>query len=214
LDRYERLFDLSEGRLWNILAVRYVLQENAQLSVPSTIIGTGSDPTGKLNLHQLTEAQPFARLMYRTWIVADDTAQFQALANPDIDLSHTVILPADPGVSLPSDPPVDAKTSVDHYAREAFTIETHSSTAAILDLAQVNYPGWQATIDGQPTPILRADLALSAVVVPAGDHVVSFQFQPTSVTIGAIVSLAAGIGLLLALVIIGRIRIIGRKRVQ
>jgi hypothetical protein len=191
LDRYERLLSLPEARLWNVLAVRYVMQEGMQLSVPSTIIGTGSDPTGKLNLHKLTDAQPFARLMYRTWIVADDAGQFQALANPDIDLNHTVVLSSDPAVKLPADMPTDSRATVTSYGPEAFAVQTHSTADAILDLAQVNYPGWQATIDDQPVSILRADLALSAVVVPAGDHVVSFRYQPVGLAVGAVVSLAA-----------------------
>ena len=205
LDRYEKLLTLPEGRLWNVLAVRYVLQPNTQLTVPSTIIATGSDPAGALNLHQLSNAQPFARLLFRTWIAATDADQFQALVNSDIDLSQTVILPADPVVTLPVTPPADAQVMVSTYGPEAFTIRTHSPTAAILDLAQVNYPGWQATIDDQPVSILRADLALSAVVMPAGDHVVRFRYQPASVTIGAIIS---GLSLL-ALIGLASSRLIG-----
>ncbi len=209
LDRYERLLALPEGRLWNVLAVRYVMQENTQLSVPSTIVGTGSDPTGKLNLHKLSDAQPFARLMYRIWIAADDTAEFQALANPDIDLSRTVILPANPAITLPGDPPTDSRATVTAYAPESFTIQTHSTTDAVLDLAQVNYPGWEATIDGQSASILRADLALTAIAVPAGDHVVWFRYQPSSVLVGAIVSIAA----VVLVVIAGLIGIItGRSK--
>ena len=30
------------------------------------------------------------------------------------------------------------------------------------------YPGWTATVDGKPTPILRADFAFQAVPVTAG----------------------------------------------
>ena len=51
-------------------------------------------------------------------------------------------------------------------------------------------------MDGQPAPILRAYGALSAVVVPEGEHTVTFRFQPVSVTAGAALSAAVWAGTL------------------
>ena len=46
-------------------------------------------------------------------------------------------------------------------------------------------PGWQATVDGEPATVLRANLALRAVAVPAGEHLVEMRYRPRSVLVGA-----------------------------
>jgi len=62
----------------------------------------------------------------------------------------------------------------------------------VLVASESAYPGWIATLDGEPTECFRADYVLRAVEVPAGTHTVRFQYRPTSVMIGL---LASGLGL-------------------
>jgi hypothetical protein len=57
-----------------------------------------------------------------------------------------------------------------------------------LVLADVNYPGWHVTVDGQPAPLYTAYALLRAVPLAAGSHTVRFAFQPLSVLLGAGVS--------------------------
>ena len=58
-------------------------------------------------------------------------------------------------------------------------------------------PGWQATVDGQETEVLRANLAFRAVAVPAGDHRIEMRYRPRSVLVGAGLSVGAVVLLLL-----------------
>ena len=46
-------------------------------------------------------------------------------------------------------------------------------------------PGWRATVDGVPAPILRANGFVPAVYLEPGEHVVEFMFRPRSLLIGA-----------------------------
>ncbi len=57
--------------------------------------------------------------------------------------------------------------------------------------------GWNAYIDGQAAPYLRANYVLRAMVIPAGAHKIEFKFEPQSYFIGEKVSLAGSILLLL-----------------
>ncbi len=64
-------------------------------------------------------------------------------------------------------------------------IETTTATPAFLVLSDVNYPGWQATIDGQMTPIVPTNYVQRGVPVPAGKHIIRFVFQPFSLRLGS-----------------------------
>ena len=66
--------------------------------------------------------------------------------------------------------------------------------------SEVYYPhGWKVTIDGEPVEMLRANYTLRALPVPAGEHVVKFQFDPTSIRVtDTIAYIALAIMVLLA----------------
>lgn len=57
-------------------------------------------------------------------------------------------------------------------------VQIEATGPGTLVLADSWYPGWTATVDGAPVPILRADLLFRAVDIPAGTHRVSFDFDP------------------------------------
>jgi hypothetical protein len=69
-----------------------------------------------------------------------------------------------------------------------------------LILADTAYPGWQVSIDGQPGAIEVANGAARAVRVPGGAHTIEFRYEPRSVSIGLMISLAA-----LSVIVIGLI---------
>jgi uncharacterized membrane protein YfhO len=65
----------------------------------------------------------------------------------------------------------------------------------LVILADTDYPGWRLTIDGQPAPIFRANRVMRGAAVPAGEHTLVYTYQPVSFRIGAIVSAAGWIAL-------------------
>lgn len=70
--------------------------------------------------------------------------------------------------------------------------------ASLLVLTRSWDPGWEARVDGEAVPVLRAQLALLAVVVPPGEHRIEIAYRPRSFRIGLGLS-AAGLLAVLAL---------------
>jgi len=70
-------------------------------------------------------------------------------------------------------------------------VDASTDAPGYLALTDTWYPGWEATVDGQTTPILRADLMFRAVRLPPGRHTVEFRYRPQSVRTGVGVSVAA-----------------------
>ncbi len=85
------------------------------------------------------------------------------------------------------------KAILTRYEPEEISIIVSADAPGYLVLFDTFYPGWEATVDGQPTPILRANLMFRAVSVMPGEHRVEFRYQPISLRIGARVSAAAWI---------------------
>jgi hypothetical protein len=63
-----------------------------------------------------------------------------------------------------------------------------SGGGGLLVFSEVYYPGWRATVDGQPMRLVRADYALRAVCVPAGGHRVTLVYDPPLLKIGLAVT--------------------------
>ena len=69
-------------------------------------------------------------------------------------------------------------------------VEVEADGPGLLVLADPDYPGWAATVDGAPAPIVRADYLFRGVPLPAGRHAVAFAFRPRSYLVGRAVSVA------------------------
>ena len=72
---------------------------------------------------------------------------------------------------------------------EDVRIRTRSDCAAYLVLADTLLPGWSATVDGDPVPILRADYVFRAVLLAAGEHDVRFTYRAPGLAPGIALTL-------------------------
>ncbi|MCR4995628.1 MAG: YfhO family protein [Bacteroidales bacterium] len=72
------------------------------------------------------------------------------------------------------------KLTLTAYEANALAFEAETDRERLAVFSDIYYPGWQCTIDGQKTDVLRADYVLRAVVIPAGKHKIDFRFDPQS----------------------------------
>jgi hypothetical protein len=160
--------------------------------------------SGSPRFNTLLQANPPSPYVYensqafsRAWLVhaaevfTDGNALLNRLVSPTFDASHLALLnaPLSAGQALTasSSSTSDSVQIVD-YQPESVFIVTNSLAPGLLMLSDQYFPGWEATVDGQPSAILQADDALRAVYVPAGQHSVHFSYQPLSFRLGAIAS--------------------------
>jgi len=94
------------------------------------------------------------------------------------------------------------------YTPERVEIQTRNTNRALLVLSDSAYPGWTATVDGQPSPIYTTNYLFRGIDLPPGEHTVLFQYQPMSWRRGLWLSATGGLFclLLLSVNILQRIR--------
>jgi uncharacterized membrane protein YfhO len=56
-------------------------------------------------------------------------------------------------------------------------------------------PNWQATLDGRPAPVIRANQIFRAVYSGAGLHEIHMVYRPRGLRLGVIISLLTFLGL-------------------
>ena len=84
------------------------------------------------------------------------------------------------------------------YEPNRLVYKTSSAKDGVVVFSEIYYPGWQATIDGQPVDIARADYVLRVMNIPAGEHTIEMWFDPQSIHVTESIAYAA-----LALLLIG-----------
>ena len=70
----------------------------------------------------------------------------------------------------------------------------NAATDGFLFFSEPSYRERKATIDGRSVPALRANLAFTAVAVPAGQHDVELRYRPSSFYLGSLISGATAAG--------------------
>jgi len=122
------------------------------------------------------------------------------LASPDFDALNTVILASTAG----SSPAVGARHGVPlpvagsspaghveivHRDPNSVTLRAQLARPAYVVLLDRYDPNWQATLDGRPAPVLRANQIFRAVYAGAGLHEIRFHYRQRGFHLGVIISL-------------------------
>ncbi|MGN1353362.1 MAG: YfhO family protein [Alloprevotella sp.] len=88
------------------------------------------------------------------------------------------------------------------YEANELHYDIRSDKGGLVVFSEIYYPGWTATIDGQPAELGRVNYVLRALKVPAGNHKVVMTFKPSSVNTTNTIAFVA-LGLIVALFVGG-----------
>ncbi|MBR1786530.1 MAG: YfhO family protein [Paludibacteraceae bacterium] len=177
LRRYQDLIDehLSKMNLevLNMLNTKYIIQR-----------GENGKPVVRLNPYAFGPAWFVDELHYAQTANEENeglnTLDLQSIAIADKCFEHIGKLP-------PQDRDTDATITLLSHTPKQLVYKTNSTTEQLAVFSEIYYPyGWKASIDGKPVEHFRADYTLRALNIPAGEHEITFLFDPDSLKKGNI----------------------------
>jgi hypothetical protein len=168
----------------DLFAVRYVLLAPGMRSPPwlKPVFRQGNETVA-----ENPTALPRAWVSYRWRTAANDgVALAQTLSSSTTELLRAPVIehaPADPGRAGTA--PV--RVTLDQNERVELEVTAQRPGYVVLDDAY--YPGWSATVDRHPAPVLTANDYFRAVRVGPGTHRITFSYRPAVAKIGAGITL-------------------------
>lgn len=133
---------------------------------------------------------PVSRALFVSEARAASSAEVLAATQaPGFDPAMTVWLD-DGAVAAPARMAQGSARIVTDRADEV-VVEVNSDGSGWLLLLDNWFPGWQATVDGKPAAVRRADYSFRAVEVPGGRSLVRFRYRPASFGLGVLLAALA-----------------------
>ena len=141
------------------------------------------------------------------WFV--DKLTYVDNANQEIDevgklnLRHEAVADAKFKEQLGQSVPQDDTSIVKmiQYKPNNLTYDVKSSKGGVIVFSEIYYPGWTATVDGQPAELGRVNYILRALNVKPGSHKVVLDFHPSSLKKTETVAYIGYVVLLLLLIV-------------
>lgn len=191
-------------RLLDLLGVKYILNKT---DIEDKNPNTGTFPEkdyllvwagGKWQIYQNKGALPRIYFVSKYMIEGNQDKAISLLMDSNFDLRDTVVLSENLKVQLQKDPTATIKLI--SYTPNEVDVVTNSRSQMLLVLSDNYYPGWEVVIDKSEGKILKTNVSLRSVVVPAGKHTVKFRYQPQSFYYGFIISAVTLISMVLYLI--------------
>jgi hypothetical protein len=183
---------LGQGQaVLRLLGARYVLLpvDDSQDSKRSGIEPM-LDPLPGTRLYHVPGTLPRVFLVGQTQ-VADDAATLRGILDPAVIAGRTAWLAPESGVpSLVGSVHSSAGScALDSYSNNRLQATCQVEGPALAVFVEQYDKGWQATVDGQAVPILRANLIMRAVALQPGEHRIAMEFRTPGLRVGALLTL-------------------------
>ncbi len=130
-----------------------------------------------------------------------DNANQEIDALGELDLRHEAVADAkfkeQLGEAVVQD--TASMVKITAYEPNRLNYDVNTGKGGVLVFSEIYYPGWEATVDGQPVELGRVDYLLRALHIQPGHHQVELSFFPKSVEVTESVAYVAIVFLLLLL---------------
>jgi len=167
------------------------------------VVRAGSS-LASVNAFRLSRPVPRAYLTTDWSVVASAEEAVRALSREDFDRQPATVITQNSAIEAPQPRQGALRTGlggwapamIRRYEERLVELEVSTSVESLLVLLDAQAPGWTATVTGAPAPVLTANVAFRAVLVPAGNHVVRFEYTPPSWQAGLAITTAGTAALL------------------
>ena len=188
LTHWQGLWNNNPGRhtrIYDMYNVRFVIvRDGTPLDDQYAL---AYDAPGPLAVYENPDPLPRAWLVPAARFLPNEEAVLAAIKQPSFEPLHTVLLaqphdspsiPATTDESIPSSS--SGLVSVLAYSPNEIMLAAHAERPGYLVLSEVWFPGWLATVNGESTPVWRANYTFRALPLPAGDLEVRLWYAPAS----------------------------------
>ena len=156
------------------------------------------------------QAQQNPEAFGNAWFVGNikwvENANEEILSLGETDLASTAVINTGFKDKLPAEFDFDPSAQIELIQHEPNKLVYKTSTAKdqLVVFSEMYYgQGWTSFVDDQEIPHFRANYVLRAMMVPAGEHSITFKFEPEVVKTGSKIALTSSI--ILGLLLLGGI---------
>jgi hypothetical protein len=144
------------------------------------------DKVGPLNVYLNPHALPRFFLPSRVRKSSGESETLRLLGAASFDPAAEAIVE---GIPADRDGLARSEVKVIAYTPNRIELNVNSDRPAFLATSEPMYPGWIATLNGAAEPLLMTNGAFRGMFLPAGQSNIVMQYRPTSLAIGAAISM-------------------------
>jgi len=175
---------LSPLRRWEYANVQYLLGTRQGLESRLQMLGARDQfaPWFAFKLNEEDHAvYAFTNTLPRvfavgTWIVETNADAVLAFMDTPSNNPHAVAVVNNAEITAANHEAFVAAVNITSYVPERIAATVQLSATGLVVLTTEPAPGWHATVDGVPQPIVRCNLLQQGIIVPAGAHEVVFTY--------------------------------------
>ncbi|MEX2275360.1 MAG: YfhO family protein [Actinomycetota bacterium] len=178
----------------HMLGVRYLIVAEGQSPSVSGRLVRSADG---YDLYEVVGWQPLVSVVADVDVVDGPARSLRAVLTDGFDPRTRAVVEQDPGFASTSfgADPAGFATVREHTPEDVRLVVSADHDALVV--VRTNWdPGWTATVDGRPVPVLRTDHFLMGIPVAAGEHDVRLTYSDPAIGRGLAASAIVWIALL------------------
>lgn len=192
----DTFIDARREKLLDLLSVSYLL-DREENGLQNVLFQTKNyapiSSSEQWRLYQRSNALPHLSLIH-TYQEVSPNELITMLYSSNFSIQKQLLLEQKPDFS--PDPLASGSIQLLSYTPNTISAVVTTDRPQFLLLSDTYFPGWKASINGQETPIYRANHAFRAIGIPQGTSNIIFQYVPNSFRIGLFGSILSGIALI------------------